>query len=154
VASQAAPIDNSRDAFDLYPFTFPVAGRHTYGTGGARFGGGRGHEGFDVLANCGVKLVAARGGIVRRSGREGAAGYYISITPTADGIGDQAYLHLQRPSPFKAGDRVYTGQQIGTVGDTGRTSACMLHFEQWTGEIWRSKPVDPFSALKAWDLVS
>ncbi|MBI2692318.1 MAG: M23 family metallopeptidase [Solirubrobacterales bacterium] len=153
-ASQAAPIDNSRDAFDLYPFVFPVAGRHTYGTGGARFGGGRGHEGFDVLANCGVKLVAARGGIVRRSGNQGAAGNYIVITPDGDGVGDQAYLHLSRPSPFKAGDRIYTGQQIGTVGDTGRTSACLLHFEQWTGEIWRSKPVDPYPALKAWDLVS
>ncbi|MGH2958606.1 MAG: M23 family metallopeptidase [Solirubrobacterales bacterium] len=153
-ASQAPPIDNDRDAFDLHPFKFPIRGRHTYGMDAGRFGGGRGHQGQDVLANCGLKLVAARGGIVRRSGSQGAAGNYIAITPTAEGIGDQAYLHLSKPSPFKAGDRVYTGQQIGLVGSTGRSSACHLHFEQWTGEIWLSKPVDPLPSLKAWDLVS
>jgi murein DD-endopeptidase MepM/ murein hydrolase activator NlpD len=107
-----------------------------------------------VLANCGLKLVAARGGVVRRSGNQGAAGNYIAITPNAEHIGDQAYLHLAKPSPFKAGDRVYTGQQIGIVGDTGHASACHLHFEQWSGEIWLSKPTDPLPALKAWDLVS
>jgi murein DD-endopeptidase MepM/ murein hydrolase activator NlpD len=153
-ASQAAPIDNSRDTFDLHSFEFPIRGRHTFGMGAGRFGGGRGHQGQDVLANCGLKLVAARGGVVRKSGNQGAAGNYIAITPNAEGFGDQAYLHLAKPSPFKAGDRVYTGQQIGIVGDTGHASACHLHFEQWTGEIWLSKPVDPLPALKAWDLVS
>ena len=153
-ASQAPPIDNDRDAFDLHPFIFPVRGKHDFGGSGARFGGGRGHQGQDVLANCGIKLVAARGGVVRRSGTQGAAGNYIAITPDAEGIGDHAYLHLAKRSPFKAGDRVYTGQQIGVVGSTGRSTACHLHFEQWTGEIWLSKPVDPLPALKAWDLVS
>lgn len=153
-ASQAPPIDNDRDAFDLHQFIFPIRGKHTYGVSAGRFGGGRGHQGQDVMANCGIKLVAARGGVVRRSGNQGAAGNYIAITPDAEGIGDQAYLHLAKPSPFKAGDRVYTGQQIGLVGSTGRSSACHLHFEQWTGEIWRSKAVDPYPALKAWDLVS
>ncbi|MGK2877246.1 MAG: M23 family metallopeptidase [Solirubrobacterales bacterium] len=153
-SSQAPPIVNDRDAFDLHPFIFPIRGKHTYGMGAGRFGGGRGHQGQDVMANCGIKLVAARGGIVRRSGNQGAAGNYIAIAPDAESIGDQAYLHLAKPSPFRAGDRVYTGQQIGVVGSTGRSSACHLHFEQWTGEIWRSKPVDPYPALKAWDLVS
>jgi murein DD-endopeptidase MepM/ murein hydrolase activator NlpD len=153
-ASQAAPIDDSRDTFDLHAFEFPIRGRHTFAPGAGRFGGGRGHQGQDVLANCGLKLVAARGGVVRRSGNQGAAGNYIAITPNAEHIGDQAYLHLAKPSPFKAGDRVYTGQQIGIVGDTGHASACHLHFEQWSGEIWLSKPTDPLPALKAWDLVS
>lgn len=153
-ATEAPPIDDSRDTFDLHAFQFPIRGKHNYGMGAGRFGGGRGHQGQDVMANCGIKLVAARGGIVRRSGNQGAAGNYIAITPNAEGVGDQAYLHLAKPSPFKAGDRVYTGQQIGIVGDTGRASACHLHFEQWTGEIWLSKPVDPLPALKAWDLVS
>jgi murein DD-endopeptidase MepM/ murein hydrolase activator NlpD len=153
-ASKAAPIDNSRDSFDLHAFQFPIRGKHTFGMGAGRFGGGRGHQGQDVMANCGIKLVAARGGIVRRSGNQGAAGNYIAITPNAEGLGDQAYLHLAKPSPFKAGDRVYTGQQIGIVGDTGRASACHLHFEQWSGEIWLSKPIDPLPQLKAWDLVS
>lgn len=154
VDALVAPIDISRDAFDLREFKFPIRGKHTYGMGAGRFGGGRGHQGQDVLADCGLKLVAARGGIVRRSGNQGAAGNYIAITPDDAGVGDQAYLHLAKPSPFRAGDRVYTGQQIGVVGDTGRASACHLHFEQWKGEIWRSQPVDPLPGLKAWDLVS
>jgi murein DD-endopeptidase MepM/ murein hydrolase activator NlpD len=153
-ASQAAPVDDSRDTFDLHGFEFPVRGKHIFAPGAGRFGGGRGHQGQDILANCGLKLVAARGGVVRRSGFQSAAGNYIAITPKAEGIGDQSYMHLAKPSPFKTGDRVYTGQQIGIVGDTGHATACHLHFEQWTGEIWLSKPVDPLPSLKAWDLVS
>jgi murein DD-endopeptidase MepM/ murein hydrolase activator NlpD len=153
-ATEAPPIVDSRDTFDLNAFKFPIIGKHTFAPGAGRFGGGRGHQGQDVLANCGLKLVAARGGVVRKSGFQGAAGNYIAITPNADGLGDQSYMHLAKPSPFKTGDRVYTGQQIGIVGDTGDASACHLHFEQWTGEIWLSKPTDPLPALKAWDLVS
>jgi murein DD-endopeptidase MepM/ murein hydrolase activator NlpD len=154
VAATEAPIDVSRDAFDLHPFEFPVRGKHMFAPGAGRFGGGRGHQGQDVMANCGLKLVAARGGIVRKSGNQSAAGNYIAITPSAEGLGDQSYMHLAKPSPFNTGDRVYTGQQIGIVGDTGDATACHLHFEQWTGEIWLSKPVDPLPALKSWDLVS
>ena len=63
-------------------------------------------------------------------------------------------MHMPVKSPFNKGDRVYTGQTIGSVGRTGRASACHLHFEQWTGKIWSSRPVDPLADLKAWDLVS
>ena len=38
---------------------FPVQGPHEYGTETNRFGGGRGHEGQDVFAECGTPLVAA-----------------------------------------------------------------------------------------------
>ena len=30
------------------------------------------------------------------------------------------------------GDRVYTGQELGAVGDTGNARGCHLHFEEWT----------------------
>lgn len=144
----------SRDAFDLHGFMFPVRGRHNFGQRAARFGGGRGHQGQDVLARCGTKLVAARGGTVVESRFQSAAGNFIVIRPDSPEIGDQAYMHMPRRSPFRKGDRVYTGQQIGQVGSTGRSSACHLHFEQWTGEIWRSKPTDPLPSLRAWKLVS
>lgn len=143
--------DDARDAFDLYGFRFPVRGKHTYGQG---LGAGRGHQGIDIMARCGTKLVAARGGTVVESRFQGAAGNFIVIRPDDSSIGDQAYMHLQKRSPFRKGDRVYTGQQIGVVGTTGRSSACHLHFEQWSGEIWRSRPVDVMSDLKAWDAVS
>ncbi|MFY9487299.1 MAG: peptidoglycan DD-metalloendopeptidase family protein [Solirubrobacterales bacterium] len=142
-----------RDAFDLYGFIFPVRGKHNFGQYAASFGGGRGHQGQDVMSRCGTKLVAARGGTVIQSRFQGAAGNFIAIRPDF-GIGDQAYLHMASTSPFKPGDRVYTGQIIGNVGQTGRASGCHLHFERWTGEIWRSKPVDPLPDLLAWDQVS
>lgn len=137
----------SRDAFDLRSFMFPVRGRVSFGAG---LGDGRGHQGHDLMARCGTKLVAARGGIVVQSRYQSAAGNFIVIRPDAPGIGDQVYMHMPRKSPFRKGDRVYTGQQIGAVGTTGRSSACHLHFEQWTGEVWRSRPVEMMDELRTW----
>lgn len=144
-------IVESRDAFDLLGYMFPVRGKVSFGAG---LGDGRGHQGHDLMARCGTKLVAARGGTVVESRRQSAAGNFIVIRPDAAGVGDQVYMHLQRRSPFRKGDRVYTGQQIGTVGSTGRSSACHLHFEQWTGDVWRSKPVEMMAELRAWSRVS
>ena len=36
---------------------------------------------------------------------------------------DNAYMHLAQPSPFDEGDKVFTGPQIGVVGDTGDATA-------------------------------
>lgn len=156
-ALKPSNVVESRDAFDVHPFIFPIRGKYSFGMGAGRFGNNRGshrHQGQDVMARCGTKLVAARGGTVVESRFQSAAGNFIVIRPDAPGIGDQAYMHMPRKSAFRKGDRVYTGQQIGQVGNTGRSSACHLHFEQWTGAIWRSKPVDPLASLKAWALVS
>lgn len=160
-ASASASADNrivasasdDRDAFDLYDSIFPVRGKHNFGQFAAKFGGGRGHQGQDIMAACNTKLVAARGGVVVESRYQSRAGNFLVIRPDLGG-GDNAYMHLASPSPFKSGDRVYTGQVIGNVGQTGRASGCHLHFEQWTGEIWRSRPVDPLPQLLAWDQVS
>jgi murein DD-endopeptidase MepM/ murein hydrolase activator NlpD len=144
-----------RDAFDLYDHVFPVRGRHDYGGAGARFGSGRGghsHQGHDVFANCGVPIVAARAGTVQYSGYHGLAGNYLVI----DGAGsdfDYSYMHMAEPSPFRAGDRVYTGQRIGSVGQTGNARGCHLHFELWSVPGWYEggTPFDPLPSLQAWD---
>jgi len=144
-----------RDAFDLYDHVFPVRGGHDYGGGGARFGSGRSghsHQGHDVFARCGTRLVAARGGKVQYSGYHSAAGHYIVID--GGGIGnDYAYMHMAEASPFRKGDRVYTGQQIGSVGETGNARGCHLHFEIWSAPGWYQggKAFDPLPSLKAWD---
>ena len=68
-SSQTAEL--TRDAFDLYDHTFPVRGAHDFGGAGARFGAGRGgrrHQGHDVMARCGTRMVAARGGRVQFKG--------------------------------------------------------------------------------------
>jgi murein DD-endopeptidase MepM/ murein hydrolase activator NlpD len=156
-ATSAAADDPNRDAFDFYDHIFPVRGRHDYGGDSARFGASRSghtHQGQDVLAACGTKLVAAQGGTVKYAAYQSAAGYYLVIHGV-DGI-DNAYMHLAQPSPFSEGDTVSTGQQIGVVGDTGDATACHLHFEIWTVPGWYDggHPIDPLPSLQAWDAVS
>ncbi len=158
VAAASSATDPNRDAFDLYGYMFPIRGKHDYGMGAGRFGDDRGdhrHQGQDTFAKCGTRLVAARGGIVRFSRYQGAAGNYIVIDGDFTDV-DMAYMHLLNPSPFRQGDRVYTGQTIGQVGQTGRAFGCHLHFEEWGGPGWYrgGKPFDPLPDLLAWDAVS
>jgi murein DD-endopeptidase MepM/ murein hydrolase activator NlpD len=155
VARSAQSGDLERDAFDLYDHVFPVRGRHDYGGSGAGFGAGRSghsHQGHDVFARCGTRLVAARGGRVKFEQYHAAAGHYLVIDGDGSDV-DYAYMHLAEPSPFQPGDRVFTGQRIGSVGDSGNAQGCHLHFELWGAPGWYDggEPFDPLPALQAWD---
>jgi hypothetical protein len=134
---------------------FPIRGPHTFGTGAAAFGGGRGHQGQDVFAKCGTPLVAARGGRVKFKQYHSAAGHYIVIDGGGTGY-DYAYMHLREAALVDQGDHVYTGQPIGFVGDTGRAYGCHLHMEVWKAPGWYSggSPVDPLPLMTAWDKAS
>jgi murein DD-endopeptidase MepM/ murein hydrolase activator NlpD len=155
LARSSQTTDTRRDAFDFYGHIFPIRGRHNYGQSGARFGSGRSghsHQGQDVFAKCGTKLVAARAGRVQFNQYHSAAGYYIVV----DGYKtkyDYVYMHLQGRSPFHAGDRVKTGQMIGRVGDSGNAQGCHLHYEMWGAPGWYDggSPFDPLRFLKIWD---
>ena len=147
--------DVERDSFDLYDHIFPVRGRHDYGGEGAHFGSGRAghsHQGHDVFAKCGTRMVAARGGRIKFKQYHAAAGHYIVIDGDGTDV-DYAYMHLDQPSPFSAGDRVYTGQTIGAVGESGNARGCHLHFELWGAPGWYDggDPFDPLPSLQAWD---
>ena len=83
-----------------------------------RFGGGRGHQGQDVFADCGTPLVAARGGTVKLKQYHSAAGHYLVIDGERTGI-DYGYMHLREAALVDKGERVRTGQLLGYVGDTG-----------------------------------
>ena len=65
-------------------------------------------------------------------------------------------MHMAGPSAFVKDDTVYTGQQIGIVGDTGDATACHLHFEVWTPPGWYTggHTIDPLPLLQAWDSFS
>ena len=144
-----------RDAFDLYDNMFPVRGRHDFGGAGADFGSGRAghsHQGQDVFAQCGTPLVAARGGRVKFKQYHAAAGNYVVIDAAGSEL-DYVYMHLAEPTPFRTGDRVYTGQRVGAVGDTGNARGCHLHFELWKAPGWYDggRPFDPLPSLQAWD---
>ncbi|MBA3327182.1 MAG: peptidoglycan DD-metalloendopeptidase family protein, partial [Solirubrobacterales bacterium] len=142
-------------AFDLVDHKFPIRGPHGFGEFAASFGGGRGHEGQDVFADCGTPLVAARGGVVKHNAFQSRAGNYIVIDGEATQT-DYAYMHMRDRSPLTKGTRVRTGQVIGHVGDTGRADGCHLHFEMWSGPGWYTggTAIDPLPFLKAWDAYS
>ncbi len=153
-AGEAAP----QDAITVYDHMFPVRGAHDFGGAGADFGSGRAghsHQGQDVFASCGAPLVAARGGKVKFSGYHAAAGYYVVLDGKGTGV-DYAYMHLRERAQVQVGDRVYTGQELGAVGESGNARGCHLHFEEWTGPGWYDggRPVDPLPDLKRWDRTS
>jgi murein DD-endopeptidase MepM/ murein hydrolase activator NlpD len=137
---------------------FPVPGTHNFGGAEARFGAprsGHSHQGQDVFAACGERLVAAQAGTVTvRAYQAGGAGYYLVIEG-ADGF-DYVYMHLAKASWAAAGTYVPAGTQIGRIGDSGNASGCHLHFEMWTSPGWFSggAPVDPLPYLLSWDAYS
>jgi murein DD-endopeptidase MepM/ murein hydrolase activator NlpD len=131
-------------------YAFPVAGKHSYGDG---FGAGRGHQGQDVFARCGTRLVAAKGGRIQANKRHSAAGNYVVVDVTGSRV-DHVYAHLMRRAALKRGQRVETGEMIGQVGQTGNASGCHLHFELWSapGYYEGGRPLRSVTEqLKAWD---
>jgi murein DD-endopeptidase MepM/ murein hydrolase activator NlpD len=129
---------------------FPVAGRYDLGAATNRFGGGRNHKGQDILARCGLPVVAAVAGKVSKVAYEVGAGNYV-VVEAHEGT-SQVYMHMRDAAMVKRGDVVSAGQQLGFVGTTGRSSACHLHFEQWTAPGWYrgGTAVDPLPALRGW----
>ena len=139
--------------FRLHGHVFPVDGPHStrgeIGEFGAPRSGGRIHEGFDVNADCGTPLVAARGGTVKKAGYDDELyGSYLLIDGFETGQ-DFFYSHLVAPAEAGKGERVRTGEPVGRVGQTGnaRTTPCHLHFEIREG----GRPIDPEPALRRWD---
>ncbi|MDX6585948.1 MAG: peptidoglycan LD-endopeptidase LytH [Solirubrobacterales bacterium] len=134
-------------------YVFPLPAHHEYGDG---FGAGRGHEGQDVFANCGSKLIANHSGRVQAVDRQSSAGNYIVLDADGTGI-DYAYMHLKQKAIPREGSNVRKGEKIGEVGDTGNATGCHLHFEKWTAPGYyegghASRNVT--KALKSWDKYS
>lgn len=129
---------------------FPVDGRYDFGTATNRFGGGRNHKGQDILARCGLRVVAALAGKVSKAAYEGGAGNFV-VVDAPDGT-SQVYMHMRDAALVRRGDTVAAGQHLGFVGTTGRSSACHLHFELWTAPGWYrgGTAVDPLPALQGW----
>ncbi|MGI9556505.1 MAG: peptidoglycan DD-metalloendopeptidase family protein, partial [Solirubrobacterales bacterium] len=144
--------NGARPEFGYYAHKFPVRGKHSYGDG---LGAGRNHQGQDVFAKCGNRIVAARGGKVIEKAFNGRAGYIIVIDGAKTGR-DYVYYHLRKKGRPKKGERVDTGEQIGLNSNTGNASGCHLHFEMWSKPGWFTggKVLNPTPKLRAWDKYS
>ena len=151
-AAQGA-VSAAPEAFLFADHLFPIRGRHNLGYANTNnFGGGRGHKGQDMFASCGTKLAAARGGRVEYAGYHSAAGNYVVIDGAGTGQ-DYVYMHMLEPPLVETGQRVFTGETIGEVGETGRATGCHLHFELWSAPGWYNggRAFDPLPSLKLWD---
>ncbi len=119
-------------------FSWPTTGRITqpYGCTGLKFNGPRGnckhfHDGIDVASASGTPVRAMAVGVVAYSGwnpwdKEGRA--YVVWVSHPDGF-TSVYGHLLPTNHVRAGELVHTGQVIGKMGNTGKSTGTHLHFE-------------------------
>jgi peptidoglycan hydrolase-like protein with peptidoglycan-binding domain len=130
---------------------FPVQGKCWFGdTWKAPRGGGRLHEGVDVIAARGKLLYAVVTGTVSKIyiDRPGAlAGNGLRIAQ--DNGTYFTYLHLDTfAEGIAVGTKVTAGQVIGTVGSTGNSATPHLHFEVHPGG---GAAVNPYPLIKRID---
>ena len=134
----------------------------------------------DVFVGCGAELLSPVRGTVLEVRRINAYDRAVDNPATRGGrsvslLGDDGvryYLaHFDAIAPeLEPGDAVAAGEYLGTMGDTGRTSACHLHFsisppcpgKEWSvrrGVIWpypyldawrRGEPRSPVDEVEAW----
>jgi murein DD-endopeptidase MepM/ murein hydrolase activator NlpD len=104
---------------------------------------GNGHDGLDLSAPQGTPIYAAKGGTVVTS-QEALGGWGVTIKIDHGDGTETLYGHMVYGSRLvEAGATVEAGQQIGQVGNTGRSFGSHLHIElRVNGAI-----VDPYSYL-------
>ena len=129
---------------------------------------GEGHAGYpatDLFASCGTQIVSPVNGTLTEVRRVDSWDPNVDNPATRGGrsvtiVGDDGvryYLsHLDEIDPaLTPGVRIAAGQQLGTVGLTGRTSGCHVHFgisPPCPGKEWsiRRGAVEPARYLDAW----
>ena len=84
------------------------------------------HGAIDIAASRGTPIKAAAGGVVILARYYGLAGNTVFIDH--GGGMTTLYFHMDKIQ-VKVGQTVITGDQIGTVGNTGRSTGPHLHFE-------------------------
>ncbi len=117
----------------------------------SRFGSrwGKNHNGIDIAKSGTVPVVASAAGVVSRANYSSSYGNVIYISHYIDGqVYTTVYAHL-RSMNVSAGQSVQKGQQIGLMGNTGRSFGQHLHFELYVGGWTASKSnaVDPLKYL-------
>ena len=138
--------------FEMLEGFFPIRGAHTLAASEMqRFGGSRDHQGSDHFAKCGTPLAAWTSGVVQFNDFQGAAGNYV-VVQRANGE-SYAYMHMRERSPVKVGSKVFAGQRLGRVSDSGSASGCHLHIELWTAPGWYKggRPYDSLPLMQRLD---
>lgn len=120
----------------------PVAGRQTspFGMRTHPITGVRKlHDGTDIAAPCGTTVVAPLPGRVVGAAFHSAYGYRVILEHGGLRTG---YAHL-RGLEVHVGDDVAAGSRVGSVGSTGLSTGCHLHWMAWRN----GTPVDPLAIM-------
>ncbi len=176
-APSSAPVSAPAPSPSTAParYVFPVAGKASYAST---------HHDYpasDIIANCGLGFVAPTDGVVLEVTRVDSYNPKVNDGATRGGrsislLGDDAIryygAHLDIiDEGINPGVRVAAGQRLATVGKTGNTTVCHLHFgisppcarvaDWWTrrGVIWPAPYLDawrrqenrsPVTEIAAW----
>ncbi|MCI0412788.1 M23 family metallopeptidase [bacterium] len=113
-------------------------------------GGGRLHEGVDILAPRNTPVIAIEDGKIARLWTSKFGGITVyQFDPTNSYV--YYYAHLEKYAPnLKEGASVKKGQVIGYVGTSGNAppNTPHLHFAIYRatepGRWWQGKPIDPY----------
>jgi murein DD-endopeptidase MepM/ murein hydrolase activator NlpD len=104
-------------------------------------GQNRFHKGVDIKAAYGQDVPSVAGGRVVAAGEQG--GYGLTVVVEHDSGIRTRYAHLSVLG-VKPGDVVATGQHLGRVGSTGRSTGPHLHFEV----LEDGRAVDPAAGMQ------
>jgi murein DD-endopeptidase MepM/ murein hydrolase activator NlpD len=141
--SSRGPLANALEALAL-----PVAGRVTSGYGSRHdplSGGDSIHTGVDVGAPEGTPIRVPAGGVVLSAGPKGGYGNAVEVDHGNGLVTLYGHAAEVLVSP---GEFVQPGQEIATVGTSGRSTGPHLHFEVRAG----GRPIDPSRVLKKYGL--
>ena len=145
---RAAALMKQLDELNLYriaieqtPIGMPLRGNYRLTSPyGPRWG--RMHNGIDYAGPHGMPILTTADGVVTRAGTASGNGKVVYIQHEF-GL-ETRYGHLSKIR-VKVGDRVSRGDQIGDMGNTGRSTGTHLHYEVRVS----GKPVDPINFIKA-----
>ncbi len=101
------------------------------------------HEGLDFVAPVGTPIVVTAAGRVIEARYNDAYGKMVEVQH-AEGFVTR-YAHLQS-FLVQPGQEVKTGDRLGLLGNTGRSTGPHLHYEV----IYRGRAMHPITAIQAW----
>ena len=114
-------------------------------------GGGRRHEGVDIMAEEGTQVRAAAAGVILKLHTSERGGLTLYQSDTS-GHFIFCYAHLSAYTPeLEEGMAIEQGQVIAAVGRSGNATTPHLHFEvlraKTPGQWWGGEAVNPYRAL-------
>jgi len=107
---------------------------------------GRMHEGIDI-SGCGYgsPIFSVGDGVVTEAGYASTNGYYVIVSHAENYY--TIYMHLDKYT-VSVGQTLTAGQQLGTMGNSGRSTGTHLHIGVYVGYPYRGGQVlDPCASI-------